>query len=101
MQRGRPGVPLPGHWSLPDAVRGEWQILAPCGHVWGGGPARPGQSGSSLLMFIILIVQVLITVRDITPRTQWLLHYSFTPVTDPSLGLKMTGAIKSEESGEK
>lgn len=51
MQRGRPGVPLPGHWSLPDAVRGEWQILAPCGHVWGGGPARPGQSGSSLLMF--------------------------------------------------
>ena len=50
------------------------------------------------LCFIILLVQVLITVRDITPRTQWLLHYSFTPVTDPSLGLKMTGAIKSEES---
>ena len=51
--------------------------------------------------FIILLVQVLITVRDITPRTQWLLHYSFTPVTDPTLGLKMIGAIKSEESGVK
>ena len=46
MQRGRPGVPLPGDWPLPDAVRGKWQILAPCRHVWGGGPARPGQSAS-------------------------------------------------------
>ena len=47
MQRGRPGVPLPGDWSLPDAVRGKRQILAPCRHVWGGGPARPGQSAAS------------------------------------------------------
>ena len=54
MQRGRPGVPLPGDWSLPDAVRGEWQILAPCGHVRGGGPARPGQSYSSLISVYVL-----------------------------------------------
>ena len=44
MQRGRPGVPLLGDWSLSDAVRGEWQILAPCRHVRGGGPAWSGQS---------------------------------------------------------
>ena len=48
---------------------------------------------------MILVLQVLITVDDITPRTQWLLHYSFTPVT--TLGLKMTGARQSGQSGER
>ena len=47
MQRGRPGVPLLGDWSLSDAVRGEWQILAPCRHVRGGGRAWSGQSLST------------------------------------------------------
>ena len=38
--------------------------------------------------------QVLITVEDITPRTQWLLHYSFTDVDHSSLGVKMTGGVE-------
>ena len=40
--------------------------------------------------------QVLITVEDITPRTQWLLHYSFTDVDHNSLGVKMTGGVKNQ-----
>ena len=40
--------------------------------------------------------QVLITVEDITPRTQWLLHYSFTDVDHSSLGVRMSGGVKNQ-----
>ena len=44
--------------------------------------------------------EVRISVEDKTPRTQWLLHFSFTPSSHPSLGAKMDGAIKMKRKGK-
>ena len=44
--------------------------------------------------------EVAISVEAITPRTQWLLHYSFTDATNSLGGHKMTGATKLEGKGD-
>ena len=44
--------------------------------------------------------EVAISVEEITPRTQWLLHYSFTQATNSLGGHKMTGATKLEGKGD-
>ena len=44
--------------------------------------------------------EVAISVEAITPRTQWLLHYSFTDATSSLGDHKMTGATKMEGKGE-
>ena len=46
--------------------------------------------------------EVAISVEDITPRTQWLLHYSFTDTaaSNSLAGHKMTGAKKLGGKGE-
>ena len=49
---------------------------------------RPGAAATAQLL-----------VTGITPRTQWLLHYSFTRAADPALGTKMTGARLQQGQG--
>ena len=49
---------------------------------------RPGAAATAELL-----------VTGITPRTQWLLHYSFTPAADPALGTKMAGARLQQGQG--
>ena len=44
--------------------------------------------------------EVAISVEAITPRTQFLLHYSFTDATNALAGHRMTGATKLEGKGE-
>ena len=45
-------------------------------------------------------VNICFAVGDITPRTQWLLHYSFTKMKHSNLGVKMTGAERVNEKGK-
>ena len=42
-----------------------------------------------------MLFQVLINVGGITPRTQWLIHYSFTGQHHRGLGVKMRGAVNT------
>ena len=44
--------------------------------------------------------EVAIAVEAITPRTQFLLHYSFTEANNSLAGQKMRGATKLEGKGE-
>ena len=44
--------------------------------------------------------EVAIAVEAITPRTQFLLHYSFTEANNSLAGQKMRGATKVEGKGE-
>ena len=44
--------------------------------------------------------EVAISVEATTPRTQFLLHYSFTEATNALAGQKMRGATKLEGKGD-
>ena len=74
----------PSSWKYPELCGENGRFSPPV--VMFGKTGQPGE--------------VAIAVEDITPRTQFLLHYSFTEATSSLAGQKMRGATKLEGKGE-